>query len=333
MNVLFTKKFFAQDIAYIKERVDQRVQFINESNFVMDELPACAENADVFFGGLINEEMIRSSKNLKYIQIPWTGVDNINWDIIRATNVVVCNSHSNSTVVAEHAVAMMMDATKKISFHDRQMRQGNWNRLFPGVTNEISPFSGTIKHSKVGILGFGAIGQSIQELLTGFSCTIHAFNRTGRAAIVADKLHVHAMTAFKEVAKDLDFLFISLPLTADTKGMINAELLHGIPNHCILINVSRGEVMVESDLFEALQNNQIAWAAMDTWYNYPNKENPIAFPSKHHPFEELNNITMSPHRAGYVNTGFPHLDDGIENLNRAVAGKPLINIISSQKGY
>ena len=62
------------------------------------------------------------------MQIPWTGVDNLNFELLKKYNVTVCNSHSNSLAVAEHAIALMFDAAKKISYHDRLLRIGEWNR-------------------------------------------------------------------------------------------------------------------------------------------------------------------------------------------------------------
>ena len=84
----------------------------------------------------------------------------------------------------------------------------------------------------------------------------------------------------------------------------------------ILINVSRGETIIEKDLFNALKHKDIGFAAIDTWYNYPTKENPVTFSSKKYKFHLLNNIVLSSHRAGYAEGILPHLDDAIENLNR-----------------
>lgn len=333
MKVLFTKKFFPQDLEYIKAKIDVRVEFINEDNFEQDRLIELAPQADVFFGGLINEELLTAATHLKFIQIPWTGVDNLNWELLAERNVTVCNSHSNAYVVAEHAVALMLDAAKKISWHDRNMRKGNWNRLFPNVTNAVSPFSASIKNSKIGILGFGAVGQSIYEMLSGFQCDVLAFNRTGNSECSGDRLTTYCSEKLREVADQLDVLFISVPLTEQTTGFVNKALFDELKPKCILVNVSRGKVVSEEDLYNALNVGSLGWAAIDTWYHYPSKDHPIAFPSKKYAFHELSNVTLSPHRAGYVDAGFPHLDDAILNLNRFVKGEGLINVLSGANRY
>jgi len=106
-----------------------------------------------------------------------------------------------------------------------------------------------------------------------------------------------------------------------------------MPDHALLINVARGEIVSESALFHSLANNIIGGAAIDTWYQHPNPALKENYPSGKYEFHKLQNIVMSPHRAGYVDSGFPHLDDAIENLNRAVQGLPLLNIVSTSSAY
>jgi phosphoglycerate dehydrogenase-like enzyme len=101
----------------------------------------------------------------------------------------------------------------------------------------------------------------------------------------------------------------------------------------ILINISRGEVLHESDLYHSLKSGSIAFAAIDTWFNYPSKDTPAVFPSKKHEYHLLDNLVLSPHRAGFVEGSFPHLDDAIENLNRCYLNQELINKISLTDKY
>ena len=128
-------------------------------------------------------------------------------------------------------------------------------------------------------------------------------------------------------------MFISVALTEQTTEMVNASYFNAMKNDAILINISRGEVLDQTALFNALINKDIAFAGIDTWYQYPNKETPVTFPSKENQFETLDNIIMSPHRAGMVDGSFPHLDDAIENINRLYANKPLINKVSLTNNY
>ncbi len=334
MNVLLTKKMMSQDIEYIQSRLSSDVKLIFPESYDENTLINNVSEAECILGGFFSEGLLLHAKNLKFAQIPWTGVDNLDFDLLQRHNVVVCNSHSNSEVVAEHALAMMMDATKKLSYHDREMRVGNWNRLFPNTQNNISPFSKKITNSKIGIIGFGAIGQHIANMLQGFNCSFHVFSRSG---VIAEEFKSdvkgHKIKDFLEEAKDLDVVFVAIPLTKETKGMIDIHFFNAMSIDSILINISRGQVLNPAHLYDALFNKQIGAAAIDTWYNYPSPSNPKVFPSLEFPFHELDNIILSPHRAGYVDSGFPHLNDAIENLNRGAKGEPLKNIVSLYNNY
>lgn len=332
MKVLLTKSFFDSDLEYMKSRLNPKVELVIPESFDEQTILKYTPEADVFLGAYFTEPILRMAKKLKLIQIPWTGVNTLDFDLIEKFDFVVCNSHSNSHVVAEHAIALLMDAAKKISYHDSLMRKGNWNR--PGLNeNDISPFSKTLMNSKIGLLGFGAIGRDIYNMMAGFNCTFKVFNRTGNPTLNADNISFHSILEVYKELFDLDFVIISIPLTHNTQGLIDQKFFEAMDKNSVLINISRGEVIVEEDLFNSLNTKTIAFSAIDTWYNYPNKNKPLAFPSLKYPFHELDNIVLSPHRAGFVDSGFPHLDDAIENLNRLADDRDLINVVSLKTGY
>ena len=177
MKVLLTKSFVQDDLDYIAERLLKGITLVQPVSFDEETILTLVDDADVFLGSYLTDRLIVSAKELKFIQIPWNGVDNLDFDLLIKHNITVCNSHSNSTAVAEHALAMMMDAAKKTSYHDRLLRKGKWNRVNKTEINEISPFSNMISNSKVGIIGFGAIGTTIFRLLKGFNCSIKVFTK------------------------------------------------------------------------------------------------------------------------------------------------------------
>lgn len=334
MKVLLTKPFFNTDIEYIKSKLNKQVEIIMPADFSEDAMIKVVPEADVLFGAFITERLLEAAKNVKFIQVPWTGVDNLDFGLLKKHKVTICNSHSNATIVAEHAVALMFDAAKKISYHDRLLRQGNWNRPKPDHSNEVLPFSQIISNSKIGIIGFGAIGKKIYQMLSGFSCQFKVFTKDSVGDYSLNQnIEVFSPEEKDKNLSDLDFVFIAIPLTDETKGALNHTFFNSMSRKAIIINISRGAVFNEKDLYNALFNKTIAGAAIDTWYNYPDKENPITHPSKQYDFHLLNNLVLSPHRAGFIDGSFPHLDDAIENLNRLAEGKGLINIISLDKKY
>lgn len=334
MKVLLTKSFMTEDLDYIKSRIHSSIELIEPEFYNEDSILSVVADIDVFLGNYYTDKVLSRAKKLKFIQIPWTGVDNLDFEILLKHKTQVCNSHSNALTVAEHSIALMMDAAKKISFHDRLMRVGKWNRVNPERTNTISPFSSRISNSIVGIIGFGAIGKSIYNLLKGYNCSFKVFTQDKSSVLESDtSLDIFSPEAIYTELHEVDFIFVSVPLTSQTRHLINKNLLDSVNSSTILINISRGEVMNEEDLYNALSDKSIAFAAIDTWFNYPTRDNPDVFPSNNFDFHLLDNIVLSPHRAGYEEGGFPHLDDAIENINRYFAGKPLINIVSLNAGY
>jgi len=333
MKVLLTKPFFQQDLNYIQERLNEEIELITPKDYSEDSLAELAGNADAFLGGTITEKLLQNATKLQLIQIPWTGVDKLNYELLKKFEVKVANSHSNSGVVAEHAISLMFDAAKRIAYHDRTFRTGNWNRPKEDKSNQVSPFSVKIKNSKVAIIGFGAIGKDIYHYLKGFDCSFKVFNRTGNLSQNFENVTCFPISELNNQINDADIIFVSVALTEQTKGLLNNEFFNSVGKKAIFINVSRGEIVKEEALYNFLKENKTFFAGIDTWYKYPTKDNPNVFPSNNFNFHNLDNIVMSPHRAGMVQDCLPHLDDAVENLNRLFLGKDLINVISIENKY
>ena len=225
LKVLFTRPFFPSDIDYIRSRVPSEVDLIIPNQFSSNEIVKFCGDVDMLFGGYISEEILETAKKLKCLQVPWTGVDNLDFSLLKKYKLTVCNSHSNSLVVAEHAVALMFDAAKKLSYHDRYLRQGIWNR--PSSVNSLSltPFSRKIFNSNIGIIGFGNIGRDIHRLLSGFSCNFKVFNRTLKKMKLSNTIFYNIDDILNEL-ETIDFLFISVPLTEQTFGLVDKSFFH-----------------------------------------------------------------------------------------------------------
>jgi len=285
MNVLMTKKFQPADVEYIRARLEAGIVLVEPEEYNEEKVLEKMPEARVLLGGMLTEKVLRAGSHIELFQIPWTGVDTLNFELIRQLGIsCVCNSHSNSSVVAEHAIALYAAAAKKVPYHDAQMRLGNWNRISPGG-NEVSPFSRSI----------------------------------------VDQINSAMDTA--------DVVFVAIPLTAETNSIVDSQCFSSMTSSTILVNVARGGVLDEESLYTSLEKGEIYAAGIDTWYNYPKPGESQTFPSNAFKFQKLNNIVMSPHRAGYIDSGFPHLDDAVSNLNNLYTGKPLNHNISSEHGY
>lgn len=334
MKVLLTKKFMPSDIEYLRAGLSDGIDLIEPAEYnefgVMEKIG----QAQALLGGMLTEQVVSAAKHIKLFQIPWTGVDNIDFSLLQKHNIdCVCNSHSNGTVVAEHALALYFSVAKKISYHDAQLRTGNWNRVSP-EGNEVSPFSGSLSSQKIVLVGYGAVNRGVHRLLAGFAPEVTIVNRSGQLASEIEAVDVYSYDNISIALKGADAVFIAVPLTDETKGFFNESCFTALNKQTVVINVARGTVIDEQSLYIALAEQRIYGAGIDTWYNYPKPgESKTTQPSEKFPFHELNNLVMSPHRAGYVDSGYPHLDDAIENLNNLYNDEPLINRLSVKNRY
>ena len=334
VNVVLTRKFFDTDLQFIKKGVKEGANIIIPEAFTEYDLMKYAPDADIFFGPVISKRLCEAATHLKFIQVPWTGVDNLNFDLIREIGVTVCNSHSNAYAVAEQALALMFDATKKIAYHDRLMRAGDWNRPKPDKSNAVSPFSGRVSQSHVGIIGYGHIGKIIKQYLSAMECCFHIADISISEKISEDGMSFYPMSQLKELLGKVDYVFLCVPLTSETRGFFGTEQFAAMKESAIMINTSRGEIVDEDVLYTALKNKTIGGAAMDTWYNNP--KNPFdtdCKPSLKNSFEMLDNLVLSPHRAAMIAGELPHLEDAVMNINRNVDGLDPLNIVSIDKRF
>lgn len=335
LNVLLTRRFFQRDIDYIESRLKPGIVLLKPDDYSVESLVRYAHDADVFFGPLVSAELCSAAPKLRFIQVPWTGVDNVDLKLAQDLGVRVCNSHSNASAVAEHAVALYFALAKKLVYHDRMMRQGCWNRPLPDGSNAESPFSYRIGGSNIGLLGCGHIGSQIVKYLAPYDCRFHIVDIDPNQSLYEKyKVVYYPPKSMDEMFATVDCLFVCMPLTEATRGLLSADRLAKLKPQAFVVNTSRAEIVDEAALYKTLESRSMAGAAMDVWYNAPSSPAQTDVPpSLHYPFHKLDNILLSPHRAAMVASELPHLDGAIENLNRTVSGLPLINIVSCGDGF
>lgn len=331
IKILLTKHFFTEDIKYMENRLGNDFVFIDTRDYTEKGLLSVAKEANVFLGPFVSEELLTNAEKLKLIQIPWTGVDKLNYEVLSKFNIPICNSHSNSRCVAEYAFAMLMSLIKKIPYHDRLLREGNWNRPQEGIIQECNSYSNTLFNKTVAFLGYGKIAKKVSEYLKPFNCNIIAVTNYGNKKYYQELSFKGTPDDIDYVLSKADFVFITLPYTQFTKDLVNKDKIEKMKNTAYLINISRGAIVNEHSLYEALRTKRILGAAIDVWYKYPAK-GATQLPSRY-PFQELPNIVMSSHRAGFLLGELPHLDDAIENIKRLAKGMELINRIDITRKY
>lgn len=331
MKIVLTRSMQPVDIQYIKDGLDRELQneyeIVIPSNFTEEELCKLVKDADVLLGPYITPNIISAAKNLKLIQIPWTGMETFNFKAISDCKVPVCNTHSNSNAVAEIGVAIVLDLLKRVSYHDRKMRHGSWNR----DQKPLGLQSRMVSNQIVCILGYGNIGSRIGQLLSAFGATIIAVDDKAEKGPLVKESYKNSQI---EIAvSKADVIISTLPLTPNTVGIINSDLFDCMKIGSVLVNLSRADIIDEDALWDALVSGHLGAFGSDVWWNPPERGCSQSFPSKKHEFWELENVLMSPHRAGYIENCLPHLDGAIDNIISLFKGKPLNSIVDINKGF
>ncbi|KAF0245275.1 MAG: NAD-binding D-isomer specific 2-hydroxyacid [Planctomycetota bacterium] len=288
--------------------------------------PSLVAEADAAVGWRISPEQLDAAKRLRLFQTPAAGPE---WHVPlfrRFPHIPACNSHGNARSVAESTVTLLLAQMKQVAFHDRAMRAGEW-RLWL----DDRP-SGLVEGKTLGLLGLGAIARRVADLARAFGMKVRAVKRS--PAPEPGFEWIGGPAEVKSLLAASDAVVVAIPLTPETKGMLNRETLAAAKPGLVLVNVSRGEVVEEDALFDALKNGPLGGAALDVWYDY--RPSPDAQGRKfpwHRPFHELPNVTLSPHRAASPLDDLGRWEDIIENLERVARGEPPLNRIDLERGY
>ena len=217
--------------------------------------------------------------NLKLISRLGVGVDAIDLKHAGKLGIAVCNTPGMLSIqVAEHTLALLLSLYKKIPSYNNNVRLGIWKPL---------PAHSEIGEKTIGFVGFGAIAQQLAKYLSAFNCSFLAYDPNFNIE-AARKLGVKNVSIDELLAKS-DIVTLHLPAAPDTVGMVNKDFFSKMKKEAVIINTSRGPIIKEKDLFDALKNGVIAGAALDVMETEP--------PGKDNPLYTLENIIITPHCA------------------------------------
>lgn len=229
-------------------------------------------------GTTVTKKVIDSGKKLVFIGRAGVGVDNIDVPYATEKGILVMNTPSANIIsAAEHSLAMIMSLARKIPWAHQSVHEGKWER---------SKFTGVELFGKtLGIIGVGRVGGEIAKRAKAFEMKMIGYDPF-LPKEVADNLGVR-LTTLDEVLKESDIMTIHTPLLPETKNMISAKQFKMMRKNALLVNVARGGIVSEDDLYDALKNKTIAGAAFDVFVDEPLKKDSKLF--------ELDNLIMTPH--------------------------------------
>jgi phosphoglycerate dehydrogenase-like enzyme len=293
------------------------------------EMPSPAE-VHILVAGRPQRDHLTSSLRLHTLIIPWAGLPEQTRDLMAEfPHIAVHNLHHNCVPVAEMAVALMLAAAKAIVPIDRTFRAHDW-------TPRYQPSPAVVLEGKTAlILGYGAIGQQVARACRGLGMEVLAIRRSAPASAGRSPERVYPPEALHRLLPHSDVLVTCLPHTPETNGLIGERELDMLPHGAIVVNVGRGAVLDEAALYHALRDGTLHAAGLDVWYQYPTDEDsrPCTPPSRY-PFHELDNVVMSPHRAGAsTDTERRRMTHLAALLNAAARGESIPNRVDLEAGY
>lgn len=310
--------------AWLRQRLQQAYpDFIVDQLQSYDRVPEEIVDADVFIGWSLRPEQFRIAKKLKWIHSPAAAVHQLMYPELINSNVILTNASGvHGPVVAEHAIAAVFALAKRLPQAMHYQARRIWAQEL--MWNEY-PRPSEVAGSTVLVVGLGGIGREFATRAKALGMKVIAVRENpSKGPGPADE--VYGPDKIDELLPRADYVLLCTPVTPATNAIVDKERLNRMRHSAYLINVARGPLVDEAALVEALQNDRIAGAALDVFV-----EEPLPPDS---PFWSLKNVLITPHTAAVTEKLWErHYDLIVENLNRFLAGKPLLNQVDTKRGY
>lgn len=273
--------------------------------------------------GILSEDLVKAGKNLKWIQVLSAGVDRYQYPSLIESEIVFTNAKViQGPNVADQAMALLLAMTRQIVRASALAAGRDWRqvrrKLKEGSTIELAGKTALV-------IGYGGIGAAIAERAHGFGMEILA------TAHNTDKPHPEWVTIYPPEQLEVllpraRVVFVAVPLTPETRGMINAKTLAAMADGTYLVNIARGPVVDTDAMVAALQSGKLAGAGLDV-------TDPEPLPPDH-VLWTLDNVVLTPHMGGSSDVVWERrVDLARDNLAAFVQGKPLRNVVDKRAGY
>ncbi len=240
----------------------------------------------------VGAEVISALEKCRVMVRTGIGVNNIDIEAASAKKIMVANVPDYCVdEVADHTFSLFLCGVRKISYLNQKVKSGVWN------VNEAKPIP-RLRGKKYGLLGCGAIGQQVATRAKAFGMEVHGYDPFLSDEKFAE-LGIIKVETLEEFFPRVDFFSLHVPLTETTHHMINRNTLQQMKSSAFFVNTSRGPLVNEEDLYEALSNKVIAGAALDVLNTEP-PEMPFLL-------SELENVILTPHAAFVSEDAIPEL--------------------------
>jgi D-3-phosphoglycerate dehydrogenase/(S)-sulfolactate dehydrogenase len=256
--------------------------------------------------------VISSAERLKVISRTGVGFDAIDVQAATEHGIAVCTTPgANRRAVADYAIALMLQCSRKLAEHLEEVRKGGWTRYEGRDLGE----------STLGIIGLGTIGKEVAKRARGFDMRVIAYDIVRDEAFAAQ--HQVTYVPLEQLLRESDYVTLHTPLNEHTRHLINAERLALMKPTAYLINTARGGIVDSEALYQVLKERRIAGAALDV-----HEQEPLPADS---PLRRLDNVYLSPHAAG--STSDARRVSGMmaaENAIRVLRGECPLSVVNPQ---
>ena len=294
--VSFNPKGFKTVILDGKSPEAEQIEAVKDADFIMN------------FRAQITEPFLRAAQKARLLQVLSAGYDRLDLKLLRELKIPVANNGgANSWAVADHAVLAMLTLYRRMLHADPAVRAGKWQAAIDGMnTFEMA-------NKMVGIMGFGNIGQKVAKRVQAFDAKVQYYDKFPLKPEREKELNAKSVT-LEELFRTSDILSFHAPLTSETRNIVGGKYLAMMKPTAIIINTSRGEVVDETALYDALSQKKIAGAGLDVFNKEPVDPN--------NPLLKLYNVVLSPHTAGTTwDTWFRRADFAYKNFVRVWEGQ------------
>ena len=285
-------------------------------NLSQSEQIELCKDADAIISSYVTVDVLKECPKVKIIQTLSAGFDRLDAGTIGEMGIPIANNGgANSIAVSEQTIALMIGVSKKTMLHwDMAVRQRRWR----GDLGSLPMFEITDK--TVGIVGLGRVGKQVAKRLKGFDTRTIFYDTENIPAETQSELNAEPV-AFDYLLRESDIVTLHVPLNRQTRAMISHSELAAMKPTAYLINASRGPVVDEKALYQALQAGQIAGAGLDVLEEEPTPaDNPLI---------ELDNVVITPHMAAAsYETDLRASDFAYSNVRRVLAGEPPQSLIT-----
>lgn len=306
---------------------DHLSRFEIEARDVIEEVP----DADAIMGWVLPSGVLAAADGLKTLVWLHAGCDELDFAYLKRRAIQVANVRGGSGIaVAEHAMALMLGIAKRLVQRHQAVREAIWNPLWhPDFTGAI------LAGRTLAVIGLGQIGSAVAKRAKAFDMKVVGIRRhPERGAEPADEIYGPA--DLHPVLRQADFIVLATPITRETEFFIDDAAIAAMKPTAYLINVARGNLILERPLHRALAEGRLAGYASDVWWTYV-----TAFPPTYHfpipsrtGIQHLPNVLGTGDQGGNVDTIKDRvIDRGLESLAAFARGEPMPWAIDLDLGY